>query len=125
MEGLTTVQDVWDLGSNGLGTLEKILGPGLGKKIYSFCQGEDDREVKPAERKTIGAECNYGVRFDGPYGIDHFFQELSNEVERRMAGVSVKGTKLTLKVKQRKKGAKNPPKVSKHEGFALMQRIQI
>lgn len=109
--GLDTVQDVWDLGSNAESVLSRILGPGLGKKIYRFCQGKDDREVKAAERKTIGAECNYGVRFDGPYGIDHFMKGLATEVSKRMEKVGYKGSKLTLKMKQRKTGAKPPPKV--------------
>ena len=55
-EGLHSVQDVWDLGAQGESVLGRILGPGLGGKVYRYCQGEDDREVKPAERKTIGAE---------------------------------------------------------------------
>ena len=57
-EGLTEVRDIWDLGHQGEGTLRRILGPGLGKKIFNFCQGDDDRQVKPAERKTIGAEVS-------------------------------------------------------------------
>lgn len=103
-EGLETVQDVWDLGSKGESVLGRILGPALGHKIFNFCQGKDDREVKPATRKTIGAECSYGVRFDGPYGMDYVMMELAKEVQRRMEGVGVKGSKLTLKIKQRKKG---------------------
>jgi len=55
-EGLTTVQDVWDSGTMGESELCRILGPGVGHKIASFCRGEDDRPVHPAERKTIGAE---------------------------------------------------------------------
>ena len=110
-EGLDTVQDVWDLGSNAESILSKILGPSLGKKINRFCHGKDDREVKAVERKTIGAECNYGVRFDGPYGIDHFVTGLATEVSRRMEKLGYKGSKLTLKVKKRKDGAKPPPKV--------------
>lgn len=55
-EGLVTVQDVWDLGSQAEGELCRILGPGLGKKILDACNGRDDRPVEPAERKTIGAE---------------------------------------------------------------------
>lgn len=115
-EGLTTVQDVWDLGiPQAESTLSRILGPGLGTKIVRFCQGRDDRPVQPVERKTIGAECNYGVRFEeeGPYGIDHFMKGLATEVSKRMTNVGYKGAKLTLKVKQRKAGAKAPPKVSK------------
>jgi DNA repair protein REV1 len=110
-EGLDTVQDVWDLGSKAESVLGRVLGPALGKKIYDFCHGHDDRQVKPAERKTIGAECNYGVRFDGPYGIDNFMNGLAAEVEKRMEAVGCRGSKLTLKVKQRKQNAKPPPKV--------------
>lgn len=59
-ENLVTVCDVWDLGDHAEGELIRILGAGLGKKIYLFCQGKDDRQVKPAERKTIGAEvCSF------------------------------------------------------------------
>lgn len=79
-EGLITVQDVWNLGPKAGTELIRILGKATGKKIFDFCHGRDDRPVKPAERKTIGAECNYGVRFDGPYGIDHFMEGLANEV---------------------------------------------
>lgn len=57
-EGLVTVQDVWDLGSQAEGELCRILGPGLGKKIFDSCNGRDDRPVEPAERKTIGAEVS-------------------------------------------------------------------
>jgi DNA repair protein REV1 len=55
-EGLVEVRDVWDLGHRGEATLSRILGPGLGRRVFMYCQGEDDRQVKPAERKTIGAE---------------------------------------------------------------------
>lgn len=110
-EGLRTVRDVWDLGTNSSPVLRRILGAANGEKISMYCQGKDDRPVEPAKRKTIGAECNYGVRFDGPYGIDHFVTSLADEVQKRMEKVGVRGRHLTLKVKQRKKGAKNPPKV--------------
>jgi len=113
-EGLVTVQDVWNLGSKGENELIRILGPGNGKKIYDFTRGKDDRPITPVERKTIGAECNYGVRFDGPFGIDHFMEGLAKEVEKRMKGISVKGKRLTLKIKQRKKGAKEALKFLGH-----------
>lgn len=60
------------------------------------------------------SQCNYGVRFNGPYGVDWMIAGLAKEVQRRMDGVGVKGSKLTLKVKQRKKGAKSPPKFLGH-----------
>ena len=55
-ENLVNVSDMWELGDHAESELFRILGPGLGKKISSFCQGDDDRPVKPVERKTIGAE---------------------------------------------------------------------
>ena len=55
-ENLVSVRDIWELGDHGESELIRILGPGLGKKISLFCQGKDDRPVKPVERKTIGAE---------------------------------------------------------------------
>jgi len=113
-ESLVTVQDVWGLGSRGEAELIRILGPGTGKKFFRFTQGKDDRPITPVERKTIGAECNYGVRFDGPYGIDHFMEGLAKEVEKRMKGISMKGKKLTLKIKQRKEGASNKHKFLGH-----------
>jgi DNA repair protein REV1 len=51
------------------------------------------------------AQCNYGVRFNGPYGVDHMLEGLAKEVGRRMETVAVKGAKVTLKAKQRKTGA--------------------
>jgi DNA repair protein REV1 len=60
-EGLATVQHVWDLDSQAEGELCRILGQGLGKKIFDSCYGRDDRPVEPAERKTIGAEVSLFV----------------------------------------------------------------
>lgn len=58
-ERLVTVQDVWDLGEEGEGELIRVLGPGIGRKVWLFCKGVDDRPVQPAERKTIGAEVRF------------------------------------------------------------------
>ena len=113
-EGIVTVKDVWDLGPHAESDLCRILGTATGKKLLAFCHGKDDREVKPAVRKTIGAEINYGVRFDGPYGVDYLVNGLAKEVEKRMRGVGVLGSKLTLKVKQRNADAKEPHKFLGH-----------
>ena len=52
-------------------------------------------------------QCNYGV--NGSYGVNHMIQGLAKEVEKRMDAAGVKGTKVTLKVKQRKPDAPPPP----------------
>lgn len=111
---LMTVDDVWDLGGEGEAILCNILGKGNGNKIFNFCNGEDSRAVSPVERKTIGAECNYGVRFDGPYGIDHMMKGLAKEVAKRMENVGVRGRRLTLKLMERMEDAKEPAKFNGH-----------
>jgi len=84
------------------------------KKVVQYCFGKDDRPVIPAVRKSIGAECNYGVRFDGPYGPDYMMQGLAGEVERRMAAAEIRGSKLTLKVMKSKDTTKVPGKFLGH-----------
>lgn len=54
--GLESVQDVWELGDRGESELVRVLGPGLGRKLFENCNGRDDRPVAPAERQSIGAE---------------------------------------------------------------------
>ena len=63
---LRYVRDVLNM-ENPKQELCGIIGSGNGNKIYNYCCGIDTRPVEIAERKTIGTECNYGVRFDGPY----------------------------------------------------------
>lgn len=56
----------------------------------------------PPDRKSIGAEVNYGVRFDTQTQADGFLAELAVELSRRMAAEGVLGRALTLKImKQR------------------------
>lgn len=56
----------------------------------------------PPDRKSIGAEVNYGVRFDTQAQADGFLSELAVELSRRMAAEGVLGRALTLKImKQR------------------------
>ncbi len=56
----------------------------------------------PPDRKSIGAEVNYGVRFDTQAQADGFLAELAVELSRRMAVEGVLGRAVTLKImKQR------------------------
>jgi len=70
--------------------------------------------VMPQVRKTIGAECNYGVRFEGPFGPDHMIKGLAKEVEKRMSSVNVYGSKLTLKLMKSRDPSKIPGKFLGH-----------
>jgi impB/mucB/samB family C-terminal domain len=69
-------------------------------------------------------KCSYGVRFDGPYGPDHMIAGLAKEVEKRMTNVGVKGSQITLKIKQRKPDAGPPPKFLGHGKCFNLSRSQ-
>eukprot|EP00804_Cyclotella_cryptica_P019959 CCRYP_007848-RB/>CCRYP_007848-RB protein AED:0.23 eAED:0.23 QI:295/1/1/1/0.6/0.5/6/2116/1238 len=111
---LCSVNDIWELGGDAERVVGEIVGPAIAQKIVQFCNGKDDRPVRPQLRKTIGAECNYGVRFDGLYGPDYMIKGLADEVEKRMTTVSVRGSKLTLKIMKSKDPTKMPEKFLGH-----------
>lgn len=50
----------------------------------------------------------------GTYGVDYMIEGLAREVEKRMEHVTVRGIKVTLKVKQRKKDTPPPHKFLGH-----------
>jgi DNA repair protein REV1 len=112
--GLNIVNDIWDLGDDAQRVVGEIVGAASSHKLVEFCHGRDDRPVMPQVRKTIGAECNYGVRFNGPFGPDYMLKGLSKEVEKRMKYVAVVGSKLTLKIMKSKDPSKMPGKFLGH-----------
>ena len=128
---ISTVNDVWDLGDDN-NVLSEIIGRGNAQKIIQFCQGKDERPITPVVRKSIGAECNYGVRFDDEmnniYGVDHMIKELAKEVNKRMQSVQVMGSKLVLKVMISADPSKMPGKFLGHgkcTSHSASQDIQL
>mmetsp|Transcript_34077 Transcript_34077/g.82417 ORF Transcript_34077/g.82417 Transcript_34077/m.82417 type:complete len:1316 (-) Transcript_34077:356-4303(-) len=112
--GLGTVNDIWDLGEEAEHMLGEIIGQGNAHKVVQYCYGNDERPVTPLMRKSIGAECNYGVRFDGPYGVDYFLSGLAKELQKRMSRACVRGSKLVLKIMKSKDTSKVPGKFLGH-----------
>eukprot|EP00520_Triparma_pacifica_P007624 CAMPEP_0118664196 /NCGR_PEP_ID=MMETSP0785-20121206/17862_1 /TAXON_ID=91992 /ORGANISM="Bolidomonas pacifica, Strain CCMP 1866" /LENGTH=242 /DNA_ID=CAMNT_0006558043 /DNA_START=28 /DNA_END=753 /DNA_ORIENTATION=- len=105
---LAKVTEVWRLGKDAKRILQQIVGAGLGQTIYDCCHGKDDRKVQAQRRKSIGAECNYGIRFNGPYGPDYLVKGLVEEVVRRCKDNGVAGgEQVTLKLKHRHPDAEN------------------
>lgn len=79
--------------------------------LWHYSRGIDNRQVQTAqELKSIGAEVNWGVRFNNIAEVHHFLMNLSREVSLRLRDVSMQGRTFTLKVKKRKKGAGEPAK---------------
>ncbi|CAM6091007.1 unnamed protein product [Calypogeia fissa] len=100
-----------DLQSLSKDALQQAYGAKTGVMLWSYAQGIDQREVQPAqERKSIGAEVNWGVRFSCNDDAQQFLVDLSNEVASRMQKSSASGRTITLKVKKRKEGVGEPTK---------------
>ena len=59
--GVSTCSDLQKL---PLALLQKQFGMKTGQTLYRCCRGTDDRTFRTgAERKSVSAEMNYGIRF--------------------------------------------------------------
>ncbi|XP_031567842.1 DNA repair protein REV1-like [Actinia tenebrosa] len=104
-----------DLQKCSLQFLQQTFGEKTGFTLYGFCRGEDDRPIRvERERKSVSAEINYGMRFTKESEAEHFIDELSREVQKRLKECGVKGRSITLKLKVRRQGAQEPLKFMGH-----------
>ncbi|KAL2609061.1 hypothetical protein R1flu_027634 [Riccia fluitans] len=95
--------------------LQKQFGTKTGNMLWCFAQGIDDRGVQLVhERKSIGAEVNWGVRFETTDDAQKFLVSLSNEVATRLQNADTCGRTITLKIKKRKENAGEPFKYLGH-----------
>ncbi|KAK9165851.1 hypothetical protein Scep_001042 [Stephania cephalantha] len=91
--------------------LQKDFGLKTGNMLWNYCRGVDNRPVGAVqETKSIGAEVNWGVRFNDLKDCEQFLVNLCNEVSQRLHECAVQGRTITLKVKKRKKNAEEPVK---------------
>ncbi|XP_049932652.1 DNA repair protein REV1 [Nymphaea colorata] len=92
-------------------TLRREFGTKTGEMLWHSSRGIDDREVQIIQEiKSVGAEVNWGVRFNDSNDSRHFLLNLCKEVALRLQGCGMRGRTITLKVKKRKKGAQEPIK---------------
>ena len=102
----------------GLGRLQRDFGPKAGRTLHSFCRGIDGRGLNTEqERKSIGAEVNYGIRFKTGDDCAQFLEQLSAEVGSRMEKAGVRGRCITLKLMVRAENA--PKETSKFLGHGI------
>uniref|UniRef100_A0ACD6AF46 Uncharacterized protein n=1 Tax=Avena sativa TaxID=4498 RepID=A0ACD6AF46_AVESA len=91
--------------------LHKDFGKKISNMLWNYCRGIDHSVVEDVqETKSVGAEVNWGVRFNENKDADHFLVNLSKEVSLRLQGCGLQGRTITLKVKTRRKGAGEPIK---------------
>ncbi|XP_052196015.1 DNA repair protein REV1 isoform X3 [Diospyros lotus] len=87
-------------------SLQKELGIKTGDMLWNYCRGIDNR----LESKSMGAEVNWGVRFNDLKDCHHFLMNLCKEVLLRLQGCAVQGRNFTLKIKKRRSDAEEPAK---------------
>ncbi|KAL8156172.1 DNA repair protein REV1 [Apium graveolens] len=92
-------------------SLQKEFGLKTGDMLWNYSRGIDNRSVGVfQESKSIGAEVNWGVRFNNLEHCQQFLLNLCKEVSLRLQGGGVQGRTFTLKVKKRKNDARDPVK---------------
>jgi len=106
--GMNTIADIH---SSSKSVLQSQLGANAGALLWDFAHGRDARRVEgPKPRRSVGAEVNWGVRFETPEDPENFVKSLAVEVATRMQQGSVRGRTITLKLKRKKLGWKEPVK---------------
>ncbi|KAG5548214.1 hypothetical protein RHGRI_013795 [Rhododendron griersonianum] len=80
-------------------SLQKEFGVKTGDMLWNHSRGVDNRLVGVIqESKSVGAEVNWGVRFNDMKDCQHFLTNLCKEVSLRLQGCAVEGRSFTLKV---------------------------
>ncbi|KAK6946041.1 UmuC domain [Dillenia turbinata] len=92
-------------------SLQDEFGKKTGDMLWNFSRGIDHRLVGVIqESKSIGAEVNWGVRFNEMKDTQCFLISLCKEVSLRLQGCGFQGRTFTVKIKKRKKDAAEPAK---------------
>ncbi len=77
---------VGDLAHTPVATLERALGPAVGKHLSALAWGRDERSVVPHEPdKSIGAENTFGTDVDDPAVVSRELLRLSERTAARLA----------------------------------------
>lgn len=59
----------------------------VGSQVWAYAHGIDERQVEPPKsRKSVGAECNWGIRFQNDADAVAFMDNLAGELSTRMKG---------------------------------------
>ena len=100
---ITTVAQLRDTSRERLRT---VVGSKTGEKLWGFAHGVDHAEVGDVpERKSVGADISWGVRFETQAHAEEFLHNLAGELHRRLVEAKVKGRQVTVKIMKRAKDA--------------------
>ncbi|PIA27042.1 hypothetical protein AQUCO_08300016v1 [Aquilegia coerulea] len=102
-------------------SLQKDFGSKTGNMLWNYSRGIDSRSVGVVqETKSVGAEVNWGVRFNTLQDTQNFLVKLCHEVSLRLQGCGVQGRTITLKLKKKRKDAGEP---TKYMGFGDCENL--
>ena len=99
-------------------TLQRLrdeFGDKTGTMLYWACRGIDNRPLKNNEPpKSVSVEITWGVRFAQQEQVYTFVRNLVAEVHKRLLLAERLAARVTLKVKVKRPGAKQPWKLLGH-----------
>ncbi len=99
----------------GRAALQAALSARAGALLFDYAHGVDARRVEPpGARKSLGAEINYGVRFERAEEPAEFVATLAREVAARLLAAGVCGRTVTLKLMRARPGAGMPARFLGH-----------
>ena len=99
------LRTVGDLAHTPAATLQRALGPALGRHLHRMAWGEDAREVTSRRgadeepEKSTGADETFGRDTDDPEVVLRELLRLSARVGRRIRSAGLAGRTVTLKVR--------------------------
>lgn len=117
--GVTSCQE---LRAVSLSALQAEFGNKTGETLHNMCRGIDRSKLNLEHvRKSVSAEVNYGIRFEGPADASQFLAQLCAEVCHRLNKANARGRCLTLKLMVRAKEA--PEEAAKYMGHGLCDHL--
>ncbi|CAE8627988.1 unnamed protein product [Polarella glacialis] len=100
--GATSVQQLRRLSEQAL---REVCGAKQAHSIHSLARGIDERPWEPRpQRKSVGAQISWGVRFDLLEEAQAFCKQLTEEAMQRLVRHGARGSSLTIKVWRAKPG---------------------
>ncbi|RPB20129.1 DNA repair protein [Terfezia boudieri ATCC MYA-4762] len=100
------IKTVAQLRDTPLERLRTAVGSKTGEKLWNFAHGIDHAEVGDVpERKSVGVDVSWGVRFETQAQAEEFLHNLAGELHRRLVEANVKARQVTVKIMKRAKDA--------------------
>jgi len=105
------VEQVYQLQSMSKDSLVQEFGEKTGTTLWDSAHGIDSSPVQlPKVRKSVSAECNWGIRLKDASDVKCYLQEILHQVLHRMSFLDLKGRCITLKIRTRREDAPVVPR---------------